>query len=71
MDVDILWMDGVRVDEPDLTVPHPRMHQRPFVLAPLRDVAPDLVPEDWEQGFEHLGVRLLGALDELEPLPRT
>jgi 7,8-dihydro-6-hydroxymethylpterin-pyrophosphokinase len=32
-----------RVDEPDLVVPHPRIHQRAFVLAPLADVAPELV----------------------------
>jgi 2-amino-4-hydroxy-6-hydroxymethyldihydropteridine diphosphokinase len=43
LDVDVLWLDGVTVDEPDLQVPHPRMWERRFVLAPLRDLAPDLV----------------------------
>ena len=45
LDVDVLWIDGVTVDEPDLQVPHPRMWERRFVLAPLRDLAPDLVAE--------------------------
>lgn len=45
LDVDVLWVDGVEVDDPDLVVPHPRMWQRRFVLAPLRDLAPDLVTE--------------------------
>jgi 2-amino-4-hydroxy-6-hydroxymethyldihydropteridine diphosphokinase len=43
LDVDVLLYDDVRVDDADLTVPHPRMWERGFVLAPLRDVAPDLV----------------------------
>jgi 2-amino-4-hydroxy-6-hydroxymethyldihydropteridine diphosphokinase len=43
LDVDLLWIDGVTVDQPDLVVPHPRMWERRFVLAPLRDLAPDLV----------------------------
>jgi 2-amino-4-hydroxy-6-hydroxymethyldihydropteridine diphosphokinase len=42
LDVDVLWIDGVTVDDPDLRVPHPRMWERRFVLAPLRDLAPDL-----------------------------
>lgn len=46
LDVDVLWVDGVAVSEPDLEVPHPRMWARRFVLAPLRDLAPDLVGED-------------------------
>jgi 7,8-dihydro-6-hydroxymethylpterin-pyrophosphokinase len=45
LDVDVLWVEGEQVDEPDLVVPHPRMFQRAFVLIPLRDVAPDLVPK--------------------------
>ena len=46
LDVDVLWVDGETVDEPDLVVPHPRMWSRRFVLAPLRDLAPDLVSGD-------------------------
>ena len=44
LDADVLWVEGVSVDEPDLVVPHPRLWQRRFVLAPLADLAPDLVP---------------------------
>lgn len=43
LDVDILIYGDEQVDEPDLEIPHPRMHERPFVLAPLLDVAPDRV----------------------------
>ena len=43
LDADVVWVDGVTVDEADLVVPHPRMWARRFVLAPLRDLAPDLV----------------------------
>jgi 2-amino-4-hydroxy-6-hydroxymethyldihydropteridine diphosphokinase len=45
LDVDVLWVEGDERHEPDLEVPHPRMWQRRFVLAPLRDLAPDLVTE--------------------------
>lgn len=49
LDVDVLLMGDatgrqVTVDEPDLAVPHPLMWERPFVLIPLADIAPDLVP---------------------------
>ena len=43
LDVDILLFDGVRVDTSELTIPHPRMWERGFVLAPLHDVAPEVV----------------------------
>jgi 2-amino-4-hydroxy-6-hydroxymethyldihydropteridine diphosphokinase len=48
LDIDILWIDGETVDEPDLSVPHPRLFERRFVLVPLNDVAPDLLPQGWE-----------------------
>ena len=46
LDVDIIWIDGVTVDEPDLVIPHPRWSERTFVLAPLADLAPELVDDD-------------------------
>lgn len=54
LDVDVLLVGDERVDTPDLTVPHPRMRERGFVLAPLADVAPDLVtvPEAGWPGVE-------------------
>lgn len=43
LDVDILLMGDLTVDQRDLQIPHPRMRERWFVLAPLADVAPELV----------------------------
>jgi 2-amino-4-hydroxy-6-hydroxymethyldihydropteridine diphosphokinase len=43
IDVDVLLMAGVEMETPDLTLPHPRMFQRRFVLAPLADIAPDWI----------------------------
>jgi 2-amino-4-hydroxy-6-hydroxymethyldihydropteridine diphosphokinase len=45
LDIDIIWIDGVTMDDERLTIPHPRWKERRFVLAPLRDLAPDLVSE--------------------------
>lgn len=41
IDVDLLTFADETIDEPDLTVPHPRMHQRAFVLVPLLELDPD------------------------------
>jgi 2-amino-4-hydroxy-6-hydroxymethyldihydropteridine diphosphokinase len=41
IDLDVLWIEGVAIDEPGLVVPHPRLAERAFALAPLLDVAPD------------------------------
>jgi len=59
LDVDILLVDDTRFDGPDLSIPHPRMWERGFVLAPLRDVAPELVDANatWE-GVRDAGVPL-------------
>ena len=43
LDLDILLYGAARIDSPRLTVPHPRMYQRAFVLRPLADIAPALV----------------------------
>jgi len=41
IDIDILWMEELRLNTSGLTVPHPRLRTRPFALLPLLDVAPD------------------------------
>jgi 2-amino-4-hydroxy-6-hydroxymethyldihydropteridine diphosphokinase len=46
LDADVLLVGDLAVDEPDLVVPHPRMWERRFVLAPLADLAPEVVPDD-------------------------
>lgn len=43
MDIDVLFYDNMIVESQDLTLPHPRLHERAFVLVPLREIAPDLV----------------------------
>ncbi len=43
MDLDLLSYDKLILETPELTVPHPRMHRRRFVLVPLAEIAPDWV----------------------------
>ena len=55
IDIDVLLIDGLTIDDPALTVPHPRMHQRAFVLLPLLDLEPNPTLPD---GTRLLDVRL-------------
>lgn len=58
LDVDVLLVGDLTVDEADLVVPHPRLWERPFVLVPLHDLAPEVAgarPDD-------PGVRPAGTL---------
>lgn len=57
IDLDLLLFGERRVETPDLTVPHPRMHDRPFQLLPLLDCWPD-VPGPWR-----------GLASGMRPLP--
>jgi len=43
LDLDLLLFDDIVLDLPQLQIPHPRMHQRAFVLVPLAEIAPDWV----------------------------
>lgn len=42
LDLDVLLYDEVQLHEPGLTIPHPQMHQRAFVLQPLLEIAPHI-----------------------------
>ncbi|MFY9681986.1 MAG: 2-amino-4-hydroxy-6-hydroxymethyldihydropteridine diphosphokinase [Candidatus Sulfotelmatobacter sp.] len=43
IDIDILLFDGTVMDSPEVTIPHPALHQRRFVLEPLAEIAPDVL----------------------------
>ena len=43
IDIDLLYIDGIRLNTPELVLPHPYMLERAFVLVPLVEIAPDLL----------------------------
>ncbi len=43
LDLDLLLYEDLILDSPNLTIPHPRMHERAFVLVPLAEIAPDWI----------------------------
>ncbi|MFC2059371.1 2-amino-4-hydroxy-6-hydroxymethyldihydropteridine diphosphokinase [Chloroflexota bacterium] len=43
IDIDILFYDNIALNTPQLTIPHPRLAERAFVLVPLSEIAPDLI----------------------------
>ncbi len=79
LDLDLLFYGDRTLDIWGLTVPHPRLHERPFVLVPLMDIAPNwqhpvlhqtttqLLAQRSTAGVERLGLRL--ASEEALPAP--
>ena len=56
LDVDILFYGDVDIDTTELRIPHPRMHERRFVLQPLADIAPELTPDGWHERLPPGGI---------------
>jgi dihydroneopterin aldolase / 2-amino-4-hydroxy-6-hydroxymethyldihydropteridine diphosphokinase len=62
LDVDVLFYDDIAIDDPLLTIPHPRYSERRFVLAPLAEVAPQRCPATWDDTLPAEGVYPRGPL---------
>ncbi len=62
IDIDLLLYDDLVVDTPEITVPHPRMHERRFVLEPLASIAPEFL-------HPGLGKTIVALLAELPAEP--
>lgn len=63
IDIDILLYDELALDADALTIPHPRMAERPFVLVPLAEIAPSLVPPGWAESVGALAATVHGRGD--------
>lgn len=57
IDIDILLYDGLQLEGPPLTVPHPRMHERAFVLRPAAEIAPA-----WQHPLLRLSIKTLSEI---------
>lgn len=64
IDLDVLLIGDTVINEPGLTVPHPGMHQRWFVLKPLAEIAPDLMHPVLHQAIETLLTKLDQAVEQ-------
>jgi 2-amino-4-hydroxy-6-hydroxymethyldihydropteridine diphosphokinase len=62
LDLDLLLYGSARIDSARLTLPHPRIGQRAFVLVPLAEIAPDLVTAEQLLAVQHQPIKRLSSL---------
>lgn len=67
LDLDLLLLDSLTLDTPELTLPHPRAHQRAFVLLPLTELAPQLQIPGHGPAAELLGKVQDQPIEKVEP----
>jgi 2-amino-4-hydroxy-6-hydroxymethyldihydropteridine diphosphokinase len=67
IDIDLLFYDDLILDTPRLVIPHPRLHERAFVLVPLADIAPDFIHPTLGKTIREL----LEGMDKSNILPIT
>jgi 2-amino-4-hydroxy-6-hydroxymethyldihydropteridine diphosphokinase len=70
IDLDILLYGELVLDSDELAIPHPRMAERPFVLVPLAEIAPRLVPPGWTATIGDLAGAVRGHGDVIAMVGR-
>ncbi len=68
IDLDILFYDALVQELPRLTIPHPRLHERAFVLIPLAGIAPDLIHPVLQRSIRELVEKVDGSGVKLFPM---
>lgn len=66
VDIDILFFDDLILETPALTIPHPEIPKRAFVLAPLTDIAPDMIHPIYGKSIRQLLEKI--DLDEVKKI---
>src|SRR5262249_59430512 len=66
IDLDVLYVGNLTLNNPEIIIPHPRLVQRRFVLAPLAEIAPDLILPGHSRSIS----TLLGKLNDEEEVRR-
>ena len=65
IDIDILFYDNLILKSESLIIPHPRLHERAFVLVPLTDIAPDFIHPVLKKTIKELSVGV--NIDDIHP----
>jgi len=64
IDLDILLFNALVLNEENLQIPHPCLHEREFVLRPLNEIAPDIIHPVFHMSINKLTQNMLGGRDE-------
>jgi len=68
IDIDLLFYDDLVLNQPALVLPHPRLHERGFVLRPLMDIAPDLVHPVYKKSVREMAAQCdLHGIEQFAP----
>ena len=67
LDLDLIAYDDIHIDKPELTLPHPRLFERAFVLVPLVEIAPDrlIAGQTPRQALAHLSTEGIERLPDM------